>query len=229
MGPSSFNLVALPGLGFTEALFAPLQEIGWDCEVLNWQEPQPGEKLPAYAKRMGEDVLPPGGKLVLLGHSFGGILAQEISHFRKLESIILVSSVKKRTEIPWNLRAVAPLGLHHLFSRSFCLNTFPLWGPGFGYDTPASQSVFKEMVSRQTDTILQWSLRELSRWRPPAPPACPVFQVHGDRDKTFPYSRIKDANHSLPGGDHMMVFKQPAAFARILQTYLDTLSSSAAT
>ena len=203
------KIIMVPGLGFTSLLFRKLTGAFRDAQILEWMEPQAEEPIASYAQRLARLVETDGKPIVLLGHSFGGIMVQEMANFLAVEKVILVSSVKSREEIPLNFRLMAPLRLHKLFKKDATLKSLPYWGKYYGYDTPEVRELFIKMVSQQSNNILQWSLKALSQWeKRQATPATPIVQFHGECDKTFPIGRIEQPFTALEHADHLMIYKQ---------------------
>ncbi len=206
----AFRVFTIPGLGFTPAVFSKL-DLAQEVEHLSWQVPNPKESLRAYACRMSETMGDLGeAPIAILGHSFGGILAQEIARHRQVDSVILISSMKSRQEIPLGMRAMAPIGMHLLFNRQVTLATLRFWGPLFGYGDKSEQALFRTMVSQQSNTTLRWQLRELSRWQGVELPHTTIDAFHGDNDRTLPFAAIKEPVKRIPGGNHMMVYGRHA-------------------
>ena len=213
------QIFTLPGLGFTPEVFGKL-ELPPGTKHLSWLTPRDEESLAAYAYRMAQP-LADASAVTLIGHSFGGVLAQEIAAQLPVARVLLVSSVKSRAELPFWLRAAAPLRLHHLFRRDLTLRTFRFWARPAGYVEPADRELFRRMVATQDNRTLQWSLRELSRWRGVDCGSTVVHQIHGDRDRTLPFSRIASPVTRVAGGTHIMVFNRSEEVGRHLHDWLD--------
>ena len=87
---------------------------------------------------------------------------------------------------------------------------FSFWAKNHDYESEEEQALFKSMVGKQSDTYLQWALKELSKWQTPTlPPSTIIFQINGDKDKTFPIKKIKSPDVVVENGGHFMVYKQP--------------------
>ncbi|MEM1219413.1 MAG: alpha/beta hydrolase [Bacteroidota bacterium] len=99
------HLVFIPGLGFDQRIFEQLELPGCSLYFLDWIEPLPEESLRNYAARMAKRLPPEVKQWVLVGHSFGGILAQEMTVFLPADRVILLSSIQKPTENPWFSRS----------------------------------------------------------------------------------------------------------------------------
>lgn len=210
-------IYTLPGLGFDERIFSKIDFGKKRVRHLNWIVPEPAEHIADYAKRMSANIENNGDRIVLIGHSFGGIMAQEMARIVDVQTIILVSSVKCREEIPWRLRAIAPLGLHHLFSKKLIRGTFAWWANSHGYSTAEEQRLFKSMIEKQTDGYLQWALKTVSEWQPMSATNAKIIHIHGENDKTFPVGLLKQPCRTVKGGTHFMVFNQAETVSKMIR------------
>lgn len=201
-------IFTLPGLGFDHRIFDNLYLPENEINHLQWIEPLPKESIGSFAKRMSENIHHDPQNCVLIGHSFGGIMAQEIAAFFPVKKIILISSIKSEKEKPLNFRLAAKLGFHHLFTKKITLNTFDYWGKNFGYETKELQQLFKDMIAGQSDQYLQWALQALSKWQGAGESKTPIHHIHGSLDKTFPIKLIGQPVLRVEGGSHMMVYNK---------------------
>ncbi|HVX51837.1 MAG TPA: hypothetical protein VHB48_16870, partial [Chitinophagaceae bacterium] len=89
----------ISGLGADETVFG-LLDLGY-CEAvfIKWIEPLPKESLPHYALRLKEAKNIPGDALIV-GLSFGGMLATEIAKVFPQTKVVLLSSSKTENELP---------------------------------------------------------------------------------------------------------------------------------
>lgn len=217
---SSMKVYFIPGLGFDHRIFESLELGGAKKQYLNWIEPLAKEPIGVYAMRMAE-AIQGKGPIALVGHSLGGVIAQEIAARRPVEKVALVSSISSRSEMPGKFKLVKPCGLHRLFTRGLATKTVGMWGRWHGYETPEYRELFKDMVRQQSNHYLQWALAALSTWHSPtSSPSPPPFQIHGARDRTFPLKHLHNPSHILPEGDHFMVYKDPAPVSEALRKHL---------
>lgn len=210
----------IPGLGFTSAVFQHLQLPKGEIYHLSWLVPRAKETLPEYATRMMDQATVPPGDVILLGHSFGGVMAQEIAKIRPTQKLVLISSVRSRAEVPFKYKVLAPTGLYRLFNRRMTLLTFPWWADLLGYQSKAEKALFVEMVGEQDDRYLQWALLQMARWSQETPLPIPTLQIHGTRDKTLPFRLIRQVDHTVDGGGHMMVFSQPEVVNPLIHAFI---------
>lgn len=212
------NIYLIPGLGFDHRIF---QNYTFDnFHYLDWIEPQKGESIQKYASRLAVSI-PDTGNNAIVGHSLGGILAQEISTFKPIQKLALISSIKSREELPRHFKAVKPLALHKLFTKGFTLRTVRFWGKKHDYVTPEEQMLFKDMIGKQSNLYLQWALRQLSIWTaPPLPESTQLFQIHGRLDKTFPAKLVYEPDRIIDEGGHFMVYKHSERISALISEAL---------
>lgn len=207
-----------PGLGFDKRVFNPLKsEIG-DLHAFNWLPPEKNEAFSAYATR-----LVAGHKLdentVLIGHSLGGMLAQELAAKFPVRKVILLSSIIDAKENPWYFKMLSPFGLYHLFSRNATTATVKLWGPAHDYVTAEEQRLFAQMVHTLPRRYYLWALRTLSIWKEPELSSnLAIVRFHGSNDLTFPIKQMGFIDYKIEGGGHFMLYKKAQELLPLLQS-----------
>lgn len=209
----------IPGLGFNQDVIESILAQGLDIETINWIEPLINESIISYAFRMS-DLIDNNQPITLIGHSFGGIIAQEISQIMDLDQIILISTCKSRAENSLSLKSLSPLKINKIIKKDLILKTFPLWSRNYGYETEDEMDLFKSMIKKCTDTYLSWALKSISIWQRNYDIDIPIIHIHGNKDRTFPIKNIKNVTHIIEGGNHFMIYKKAKEIAEILKTYL---------
>jgi len=95
------KIYILPGLGYDDQIFQNLELSNFQVIKVNWIEPESmKESIALYAKRLFESHVEKDERRILIGHSFGGMMAQEIAEIFKIEKIILVSSLRHSDRMP---------------------------------------------------------------------------------------------------------------------------------
>ncbi len=211
------KLYLLPGLGLNRQIFSRLDLNGYDIEYLDWIVPEKKESIQSYALRIAAPIKASSAPAILIGHSFGGIVAQEIADLMPIQKVILLCSIKSPAENPLRFKVLAPLGLDRYFTKELTLRTFPYWAKSFGYPDQASQQLFEKAVADQDNRYLQWALRQISRWKGSSNTLLSITHFHGDQDKTFPIRLIKDPVQIVKGGGHLMLFNQPERLSRLIK------------
>ena len=217
------KIYLIPGLGYTNKIFEKLNLSGFDIKFMNWIEPKKNESFNNYAKRLYNKEISKNEPVVLIGHSLGGMIAQEIATIAKIDKIILISSAKRRNEIPFFFRMVKPLRIHKLFTKEMSIRTIKYWGKSHGFTNKSEISLFKDMVGSQTNNYLQWALKSLSKWKEPTlPKTTELFQIHGTNDKTLPINWKQKPDKIIKNGSHIMVYKRPKLISEIIIEELKT-------
>lgn len=208
----------IPGLGFDSRIFQKLKLVGADIQFIDWIEPtSKKEDIRAYAARMAIQIEHQSAETILIGHSFGGIVSQEIAQIKKIHKIILISSIKSRKELPFHFKILWPLGLCKFFTKSLVQKTFKYWGSYQGYKSKEEKKLFIDMFNKQSNKYLQWALGQLSIWsNSGSSSSTETIQIHGDFDKTFPIALINSPNVTVKKGDHFMVYNQPDILSELL-------------
>jgi len=211
------KIFLIPGLGYDYQIFEKLNFKNHDVSHIEWIEPKIAEPIKAYAIRLFENLPQNEEKITLIGHSFGGVVAQEIAAVKKIDKIILIASVKSQNEIPLSFKLIKYLKLHRFLTKKLSIHTLKYWGKTHGFKTHEDQELFKSMIRKTSNHYLQWALKTLVGWTTPKLlSATKLIQIHGTRDKTFPLRRIQKPNIIVEKGSHIMLYKRPEEMNAIL-------------
>lgn len=204
----AIKIYLIPGLAFDDTIFSKLDFGDYAIEYLNWIEPSKKERIHDYAKRLFPDAHQDNDqKTIIIGHSFGGVMAQEIAHHRSVDLVILLGSIKDPTELPLHFKLLKGLGLYSLFSKKLSIKTLPLWGGLHDFDGEDKKAFLVKMINRFSDQYLKWALKSLLYWKKKSiHKTTKLIQIHGENDRTFPISKIKNPDYIIKGGSHIMLY-----------------------
>jgi len=212
------KLILIPGLGYDHRIFEKLSLDELDVEYLDWIEPEKNERIKDYANRLFLSCQLMDNNLTIVGHSFGGIIAQEIAAIHKIKKVILLSSIVSRREFPIWLKICKALSLHKLPIRKLSSFSVKIWGQYHGFDTAERIILFKSMVNKYSDHYFYWAVKELSEWKGVTfSGSTEIFQIHGTKDLTFPIKRIQNPNYIVENGNHVFMLDQPDISNRIIK------------
>lgn len=209
----------ISGMGADERVFQYLDLQFCKPRFVKWLQPLRGEELSAYAVRMAEQIRDPNP--VLVGVSFGGIVAVEITKLIPVKKLILLSSAKTGSEIPPYYRLLRFIPLHKIISGSFLK-----WANHFGYRVMGiskreDKILFTRMLADTDIYLLQWSIGRLAQWRNKSYPSH-TYHVHGTYDLMIPYLFVRP-HKTIPGGTHLMLMTKPDLFSALLKEAIDGL------
>jgi esterase/lipase len=138
------HLYIFSGLGADEKAFQRLDLGGYHVTYIRWVKPGEDETIETYAGRLIDQVI--SVRPVLIGLSFGGLMAIEIAKHIETEKIILISSAKTRHEIPLHLRIAGSLRLHRLIPYSTLKKPNVITSYLFGAHTREDKALLEKML-----------------------------------------------------------------------------------
>lgn len=208
----------ISGLGADERAFSRLDLAGITPHFIQWKIPIANETLEAYATRLAEEITEPDP--ILVGLSFGGVVAIEIAKQRTVKKIILISSIKTRKEMPLVLKLSASLGLHKLIPISLMAKPNLLVHYFFGVRKHQNvKQLLDELLLNSDTTYTKWSIHQLLNWKNET--LFPnMIHIHGTRDKVFPIKNVKP-DYTIEGGSHFMVWTKAKEVSEILQKEME--------
>jgi len=211
------RIILIPGLGYDCRIFENLDLTSYEFEYLNWIEPKTKETINDYAQRLFSNASKSSKKTILIGHSLGGIISQEIASVHPIEKIILISSIKSRKELPLSFKIIKPLRLDKFFTKEISIKTVNFWGKNHGFETNEEKDLFKSMVGKHSNNYLQWALRALSSWQESKILSkTETIHIHGANDKTLPYRLVKQPNFTIENGSHICVLKRSEEISKLI-------------
>jgi pimeloyl-ACP methyl ester carboxylesterase len=168
---------------------------------VEWIEPVKQETIQAYAKRLSS-VIDDSESFILIGLSFGGIIACELAKLTRPQKVILISSVTTDAEIPYVYKLAGKYNLDKYLPYSYMLkaNATLFWL--FGPLTSEAKFLLKDIIQDTDHRFFKWAISQIVRWKNDISPDN-LLQLHGKKDKIFWNSR---AQYYIDGGGHFMVY-----------------------
>lgn len=208
------NIYLIPGLGADQRLFENYDFPGYSVQVVDWITPQNEESLTHYAERLASAI--PEHDPMLLGVSFGGMLANEIARHKPNACIILLSSVPHHGGLPRLLRWAAASGIIHWVPKRLLQQPGQIANLLFGVTTPAGKQLLKEILLNTPPAFTRWAVQAIGRWRSENTNAVKLH-IHGKSDWVIQSPRHVD--HLLEGG-HFIVFEKSEAINQLVMQWL---------
>ncbi len=214
----------IPGQGADGRLFSRLDLQGYDTVVLEFLVPEKKETLQHYALRMAGriDTTRP---FSLVGVSFGGMIAVEISRVLEPERVIIVSSAACRDELPVRYRVMKYLPLYRLFPGGLLKRLALVAQPLFEPASKAQRDIFRAMIRDKDPRFMQRSIYCIVHWSLERAPGG-VIHIHGTKDHTLPIRRVSDPV-VVEGGSHMMILVRGPELSPLIRSFLPQPFSSA--
>ncbi|HMV08277.1 MAG TPA: alpha/beta hydrolase [Cyclobacteriaceae bacterium] len=204
----------IPGLGADRRVFQYLNLAEHSISHISWIEPLPNESIEQYAGRLTEQIKSPDP--ILVGVSFGGMIAVEIAKQIKTNKIILISSARTQHEIPLHFKLLGRTGIQNILPASWWKRPNRLLYYFFGIQTVQERALLSEILRDTDSRFLKWALHQIVHWKNELVPENAVL-IHGSADRLFPNSQ---ADVTIPGGGHFMIVNRAAEISTQLKQIL---------
>lgn len=205
------KLYLIGGLGADERVFKFLK-LDSNVVVLKWITPIVNESISSYANRLMNQI-DDTQEFGLLGVSFGGIVALEISKISKPTKLILISSVEIHEHLP---------SLYIALGRTKILNLIPnryIKPPSFllRYLFGAkNKKLLNEIIGDTDPAFIRWALDVILNWCNVANNIKPI-RIHGDKDKLIP---LKGDAIKVANAGHFMIVDNATEISELINKEL---------
>jgi pimeloyl-ACP methyl ester carboxylesterase len=208
-----------PGQGSDKRIFDSLKiDPAYELKYVEYGTPENNVTLAGFAKQLSSQI-DTSRKFILVGVSLGGMICSELCEIVKPEKTIIISSAKNRNELPFRYRFQKAIPLYKLFPGKALLAGAKIAQPLVEPDRNKNKETFKSMlyakdpvyVKRTIGLIINWDKRKNSG---------KIYHIHGNNDHTLPLKKIKEADHVVDNGSHMMTLTRSEEISAILNTIL---------
>lgn len=208
------ELFLLSGLGADHRVFNFLDLSEYNIHHVVWIKPGGKESLADYAKRLLPQITKE--KPILMGVSFGGMIALEIAKLTVVEKVILISSAKTSDAIPAYFKIMAMFKLQKLMpSRALKKpNEMLFWL--FGIDTHEHRNLLTSIMEETDEIFFSWAIETISRWKNNTI-VDRVIQIHGTNDRIL---SLQTADFVIKGGGHFMVVSRAKEISNIIKNII---------
>ncbi|MCB0452675.1 MAG: alpha/beta hydrolase [Aequorivita sp.] len=205
MNSEKTHIYFVPGLAAGSEIFRNIKlPEKYEIHILEWLIPENNESLQAYAKRMAFRVKEKDS--ILVGVSFGGVVVQEMTDFLKLKKLIIISSVKTRSELPRRMKLASFTKAYKLIPTSLVLSVEDLTKFSIGPKTKKRLSLYQQYLHVRDKQYLDWALEKMVNWSRKEK-IKNVVHIHGDKDMVFPIKYIEGCI-VIKGGTHIMILNK---------------------
>lgn len=212
------DIYCISGLGADERVFQKLKFKGYQPIHIRWLEPKTGESIKDYTERLTHQIK--AKKPILIGLSFGGIIAVEMSKQIAIEKIILISSTKNRQEIPFYFKMFRWLPIYLLLPAKFLLWIAKLIASWFfSLKTIDERKLLKAILFDTNARFVKWAIHQIVTWNNKLIPDN-TYHIHGESDRVFPYQFVHE-DFNIKHGGHLMIMSQAEYISNLIQKIID--------
>ncbi|MBD1425732.1 alpha/beta hydrolase [Sphingobacterium arenae] len=201
------------GLGVDKRVFQKIDFGNLNIEFIDWIEPRKDERIEHYAKRISKKIN--AENPILIGLSFGGIIAVEIAKMIAIDKLILIASAKTRKEIPMLYRILGKLKIHNVIPAPFLKSANCISNWFFGAQTPNDKILLKQILEDTDNKFLYWAIDKVVTWENLQIPPNYVH-IHGLNDRILPIKNIK-TDYKIRGGGHFMTVNKSEEISKLLK------------
>jgi pimeloyl-ACP methyl ester carboxylesterase len=209
------NIYFFAGQGSDKRIFDSLEiDPHFNKIFVEYPIPKKGTSLAQFAKQLSVqiDTTKP---FILIGVSLGGMLCCEMSEYLHPEKTIIISSAKNRKELPFRYRFQRYIPLYAILPPVVLKWGAKVMQPIVEPDRNKNKEIFKAMLDSKAPTyykrtirmIVNWQLRKNSR---------KIIHIHGTKDHTLPYRKLKSVDHTIAKGSHMMTLTRAEEISQTL-------------
>ncbi len=208
------TIYLIPGVGANDKIFQNLDLHGYEIVHLKWPKHKKDESLTTYVKKLlpqiKKDTQP-----ILIGMSFGGIVAVELAKLINPYKTIIISSIKSHKERPLKLMFLNSVKFHRLISGRLVVR-FRFWMQLLlGRLSRPDFELIEDMLRTINVEFNEWAVDQVIHWRNDDIPEN-LVHIHGDDDKIFPAFYVHDY-HRIKGGTHFMVVNRAKEISKIIR------------
>ena len=210
------KIYAISGLGADKRVFKFLT-LDYELIPVEWIKPEKKESIVEYSKRLileyGIDKDKDYG---ILGVSFGGLIATEISKLSKPKFTILISSVETRNELSGIIKLTGKSKLLELVPNSLLNPPKSLARFIFGTD---KKELLNSIIDDTDTSFTKWALRELINWKNQSQ-IINLIKIGGTKDKLLPPKG--DNTILIDKGGHFMIVDKAKEISDIINREIKT-------
>jgi hypothetical protein len=211
------RIYAISGLAVDERLFSRLQVTDAEIIPVKWITPFKNEPLPDYAMRLSSQI-DTSKPFYLLGVSFGGMCALEISKHLHPVKTILISSAKGPADLPWYFYILRAIPFHKVLGDRILTWMAKNNKWIFGIKKGEQAKLFYDMLDKAPKDYPRRAIECIVRWKNTESPSN-LVHIHGTSDLVIPFKNVKDCI-PVKKGTHFMVMNSAEEVSRIVNELL---------
>jgi pimeloyl-ACP methyl ester carboxylesterase len=217
-------IYCIPGMGTDKRIFSELiPRLNWQGEIQILEHLpvlHANETLAEYALRLRATLPetwaePP----ILLGMSMGGIIANELTKHIPYQKLLLISTIKQKSEVPIYFRALNRIPIHKILPSGVPTGLKRKFAGWFGLKLGANLDLVLQMMEDIGKAHLEWGRNAAISWAAPEQAPARAIHIHGDKDHLFP-PRLVKPDHWIRGGTHNLILDEAQELADILNKYI---------
>lgn len=216
------SIYFIPGLAASSKIFERihLDHNLYDLNYLEWLEPKKNETLDEYIKRFVALIDKPNA--ILIGVSFGGIIAQEIAKRIPYQKLVIISSIKSKKEYSPRFLFFKKWKAYRVFP-SKAIPLLLKWAEIVPKNSRLGKIIkmYNVYLTKRNPYYLDWCMKMALNWDNETP-LPNTIHIQGTKDHIFPIEYITNDVIKIQNGTHAMILLKANEISRILEKKLRT-------
>ncbi|WP_027391795.1 alpha/beta fold hydrolase [Aquimarina latercula] len=207
------KIYGISGLGADKRVFDSLS-LEFEFIPIDWIDPHKNESIENYSKRLSV-VIDTKNDFCLIGVSFGGLIASEISKILNPKTTILISSAHTKNELRTIFRWFGKTKLIKLMPTSLFDPPRLIAKYLFG----AKNTKLLNDILDDTDLLFaKWAVNELTNWKN-ITQLKNVLKINGTKDKLIP-PKGNTKMELIENGGHFMIVDKADEISEIINNQI---------
>jgi pimeloyl-ACP methyl ester carboxylesterase len=207
------NVYFLSGLGADKRVFSFLDLSFCKPIFIDWLKPVKNEPLQNYALRLRKEI--PENDPLIVGISFGGMLASEIAKADINIKAIIISSNKTHKEFPGYFRIGKYVPLYKWIPGNSKRKMIKPINIFLGAKGKEQKNLLKQIITESDPLFVRWAIGAILHWKSEEN-SSNIIHIHGTGDKLLPYRYVK-ADYTIQKGGHLMTMDNHEEISAILK------------
>jgi hypothetical protein len=208
------KIYGIPGLGADERVYQELNKfLRNKITPLSWLQPEKEETLEGYLFRFKAQI-DEKSPFILVGVSFGGMVAVELNKYLSPHQTIIISSSASRKELPFLFRILTQINIIRFIPNHFLKPPIFLSNWLFGVKSPQHRKLLKQIIDDTDVVFLKWAIQQIVGWKNKEVPER-LVRIHGTSDRLLKMNK-NETTMIIKGGGHLMVIEKAKEIADFL-------------
>lgn len=218
------KLYFISGLGADGRAFSLITHFeGYESIFLEWIPNRKNESLKNYSTRLIENRTITEQD-VIVGLSFGGLVAQEIAKITPVKTIVFISSFRDKRDLKPYLQFLLNLRLYCILPN-FKISWFDKFAlQFFSIKSKEGKEGLLDMMRKTEPKLIKWSLMQIRKFVFDENHSWNLHNIIGNKDKLLKNWQPKKNNHLINKGGHLMVYENATEINEILRNILQIIN-----
>lgn len=208
------KIYGISGLGADKRVYDYLN-LNHEFIAIDWIDPTKNESIESYSKRLSSSI-DTNEKFGIIGVSFGGLIATEISKQLNPDFTILISTVEVQSELPLLYRLVGKIGFNKILPT--WMFSIPSWIAIPLFKTEAKQLL--KAILKDTDLkFTKWAVNTLTTWNNNER-LTNRLKISGTSDYLLPAPKNTEIK-LIESGGHLMIVDKADELSHIINGWIN--------